>query len=271
MQLELSPSEAAALARCVETIGTSDFPREVSLFCASLCQSDNVYLTALFDDQAPIALYGNHRKPHQTELLELYLEAAYLLDPFYLQFRQKRGDQVLTLDDVAPDNFKQSEYHARFFAGMGLTDECAILLHFDAAALFFSMGTERADRAADARRAALASPIVAALSRRHWTTLTPDNTDGSGRLGAHLQAAFAAFGTSVLSPRESEITRMILQGHSSKAIALAFDNSPETIKVHRKRIYAKLNVASQGELLSVFLNALTKMPPSSDGDPLRFL
>ena len=64
---------------------------------------------------------------------------------------------------------------------------------------------------------------------------------------------------------------MILQGHSSKAIAIAFDNSPETIKVHRKRIYAKIGVASQGELLSVFLSALSKMPAASQGDPLQFL
>ena len=83
--------------------------------------------------------------------------------------------------------------------------------------------------------------------------------------------AFDAFGSSVLSPREGEIARMILKGHSSKAIARVFDNSPETIKVHRKRIYSKIGVASQGELLSVFLGSLSRMPATASGDPLSYL
>jgi DNA-binding CsgD family transcriptional regulator len=101
--------------------------------------------------------------------------------------------------------------------------------------------------------------------------LSPERPDGAGRLAAHLEAAFEAFGSSVLSPRESEIVRMILRGHSSKAIAREFGNSPETIKVHRKRVYAKLGVVSQGELLSMFLDALSRMPATAGGDPLAYL
>ena len=272
MDLTLSTEETELIADCVNAIGTPEFPQLISQFCGLLCQSDNVYLTVLFDGQAPVALYGDHRKVSQRVLLDLYLEAAYLLDPFVLQFHKKLGDQVLSLDEIAPDNFKHSEYFAKFFSDMGLADECGMILHFDATtALFFSMGIEKAGVSANPERLKKAFPIVASLSRRHWTNLSPDNTDGSGRIGAHLQAAFEAFGTSVLSPREGEIVRMILKGHSSKAIARAFDNSPETIKVHRKRIYTKLDVASQGELLSVFLNALSKMPATADGDPLQYL
>ena len=50
-------------------------------------------------------------------------------------------------------------------------------------------------------------------------TLTPDQTDGSGRLSAHLRAAFLSFGSSIMSPRECEIARLIIKGHSTKAIA----------------------------------------------------
>ncbi len=272
MDLALSNDEIELIGDCVNAIGTPEFPQLIGQFCAMLCNSDNVYLTVLFDSQAPVALYGNHSKASQRVLQDSYLKAAYLLDPFVLQFRKKLGDQVLSLDEIAPDNFKQSEYFAKFFSDMGLTDECGMILHFDdATALFFSMGIEHAGASANPNRLKKAHPIVASLSRRHWTNLSPDNTDGSGRLGAQLQAAFEPFGTSVLSPREGEIVRMILKGHSSKAIARVFENSPETIKVHRKRIYAKLNVASQGELLSVFLGALSKMPATADGDPLQYL
>lgn len=271
MDLILTDDETELVAACVNAIGTPDFPRFIGQLCASLCSSDNVYLTVLFDSLAPVALYSNHGKASQHELLKLYLEAAYLLDPFVLQFRRKLGDQVLSLDEVAPDDFKQSEYFAKFFRDMGLRDECGMILHFDArTALFFSMGNELSGASAKPERLKKAYPIVSSLARRHWTNLSPDNTDGAGRLGAHLQAAFDAFGTSVLSPREGEIVRMILKGHSSKSIARAFDNSPETIKVHRKRIYTKLGVASQGELLSIFLEALSNMPATATCDPLEF-
>ena len=138
------------------------------------------------------------------------------------------------------------------------------------AALFLSLGVRgKARMRLTALQAAL--PLLGALVRQHWTVLTPDKVDGTERLSAHLDHAFGSFGSARLSPREGEITRMILKGHSSKAIAKAFENSPETIKVHRKRIYAKLGVDSQGALLSLFLEALRVMPPGASGDPLCHL
>ena len=272
MPATLTDNELIEFGACVTSIGTPEFPCLISRLCASLCDADTVFLSAFFDDQKPVELYGNHTDDGQKASLKLYLDVAYVLDPFYHLFRQKRGDQVLSLDEVAPDDFKRSEYYANFFRKMALTDECGLMLHIeDDAALFFSMGTQTKGARADPARLNSAKPLISALVRRHWTRLTPANTDGSGRLSAQIHKAFEAFGTSVLSPREGEILRMILQGHSSKSIAMHFNNSPETIKVHRKRIYTKLSVASQGELLSMFLAALTKMPPAAEGDPMQFL
>lgn len=260
------------LAQCVDAIGSPEFPKVISHYCMGICRADLVFLSAFFEDHKPVALYANHVDETQKAALELYLDVAYLLDPFFVLFRQSRGDQIAALADIAPDDFKRSEYYQKFYRVMQLSDECGLMLHLaQDAALFFSFGFEnKGDRAEPARlRAAI--PLIAALVRRHWTILTPQRPDGAGRLAAHLETAFEAFGTSTLSPREGEIVRMILRGHSSKAIAREFDNSPETIKVHRKRIYTKLNVTSQGELLSVFLDALSKMPATASGDPLQYL
>ena len=53
--------------------------------------------------------------------------------------------------------------------------------------------------------------------------------------------------------REREIVSMILQGHSTESVALRLDISPGTVKVHRKNIYRKLKVSSQGELFAAFM------------------
>jgi DNA-binding CsgD family transcriptional regulator len=59
-----------------------------------------------------------------------------------------------------------------------------------------------------------------------------------------------------LSDREREVTQLILRGHSSQSICFNLGISLGTVKTHRKNAYAKLNISSQSELLSLFLQSL---------------
>ena len=47
---------------------------------------------------------------------------------------------------------------------------------------------------------------------------------------------------------------LILKGHSSYSIAATLGVSPNTVKVHRRQAYAKLNISSQAELFHLFLS-----------------
>jgi len=266
-----SEQDETLLADCIDAIGASVFPQRFCAFCAALAGADTAYLTAFFDSAGPVEIHSSHTDPDRLAALGTYLDVAFVLDPFYKLFQEKRGNQVAGLSDIAPDDFRRSEYYRTFFKAMNLADECGVMLHLaDDAALFLSLGVQGRGHLNEERLTAML-PVLDALARRHWTVLTPERFHGTGRLAAHLERAFEEFGSSVLSPRESQIVRMVLRGHSSKAIANALDNSPETIKVHRKRIYAKLGIASQGELLSTFLTALTHMPATGKGDPLAYL
>lgn len=93
----------------------------------------------------------------------------------------------------------------------------------------------------------------------------------TGAIGQHIETAFRQFGASRLSDREAEVARLILRGHSSKAIARVLGNSPETVKVYRKRIHTKLGLGSAGELFSLFMAALCATPEGSMDDPLCHL
>lgn len=92
-----------------------------------------------------------------------------------------------------------------------------------------------------------------------------------GAMGLHIEAAMRRFGSSCLSDREAEVARLILQGHSSKVIARMLGNSPETVKVFRKRIHTKLGLATSAELFSLFLAALCATPQGCADDPLTHL
>ena len=254
----LDESDFVGFSDCVTAIGSPEFPELLSRLCAKACNADLIYLSAFFEEDRPVEIFNNHTDQKFHDALDVYTNALYVLDPFYERFKTNKEDKVLGLKQIAPDNFTRSEYYQRFYKDMHLSDECGLMVRIDAtSALFFSMALHDGKGRTDPEPLAKMLPLVAALARRHWTVLTPERTDGTGRFAAHLEAAFPNFGSTLLSPREGEILRMIMRGHSSKAIARVFGNSPETIKVHRRRIYNKMDIASQGELLNLFISALS--------------
>ena len=55
----------------------------------------------------------------------------------------------------------------------------------------------------------------------------------------------------LLTPREREITELLLQGYTNKQIADMLHISENTMKTHTRNIYSKLNVANKRELLQL--------------------
>ena len=79
---------------------------------------------------------------------------------------------------------------------------------------------------------------------------SPDNTRPL------LLSALNRFGQNLLTKRECQVISQVLLGYSSKAIAARFLISMETVKLHRKHAYAKLNIKTQAELFHLFLESL---------------
>ena len=263
------------LAEAIDLIGQPQFLPKLANICEQASGYNSTFISAFFKDHQPVELFDNLGEQHSGLSIPPYIQFAYLLDPFYEIFKQDTGDAVVTLNECAPDDFKASEYYRSYYAGTGLFDETSIFIDFrDGACLAISLGSRNEGfLISEDGKAALGFllPCISSLCRRHWPQLDPKTISDRGRMGMHLEKAFDRFGMSVLSEREAEISQLILKGHSSKSIARVLGNSPETIRVHRKRIYAKLNIASQGELYSIFLNALSRTPPNASGDPLTYL
>ena len=60
-----------------------------------------------------------------------------------------------------------------------------------------------------------------------------------------------------LTPREVEVTSLVLRGHSNASIATALKITPGTVKIHRKNIHHKLKISSQAELFGLFIRQLS--------------
>ncbi len=53
---------------------------------------------------------------------------------------------------------------------------------------------------------------------------------------------------SPLSPRETEIARMVTRGLTNKEIAQVLDISPWTVSAHLRRVYTKLGICRRGAM-----------------------
>jgi DNA-binding CsgD family transcriptional regulator len=58
-----------------------------------------------------------------------------------------------------------------------------------------------------------------------------------------------------LSPRESEIVRMIAKGYPNKAIAGVLEISVWTVSTHLRRVFAKLGVSSRAAMVAKIVSA----------------
>ncbi|QXI36328.1 helix-turn-helix transcriptional regulator [Pseudomonas xantholysinigenes] len=254
--LFIETSAHAGLARTIEQIGQPRFWRQLILLLQHWLPFDNALAMHYPRDGLPRALeIFDARGEGNPEAMALYLSGLYQLDPFYQACQERIGDGLHRLEEVAPDQFRQSDYYLKYFHDHVLEDEVQFIVQLgDSGALSLSLGTR--ERFDPARHGLLmvVCPWVVALMGQHW------QRHEQRPAPVMVRDAMSLFGAKVLSERELEIARLILRGYSSKAMAERLAISPETIKVHRRHLYAKLDISSQPELFSLFLQSLGHDP-----------
>ncbi len=264
---------ATQISAVIDAIGQKEFCALLADLCQISSGYDRTVITAYFPEHPPVEVYHNLSAEESRKTMAPYFEYAYFLDPLYQYYCNTKGDQdvVVALSNVAPDAFEETQYYKTFYARISALDEVTLFIFFaKKACLSISLANQNhATNSVENLQKLL--PILGSVARRHWISLDPNSTQGTGRMAAVLKKSFEQFGTSRLSQRESQIAQLVLQGLPTKVISNKLDVSPETVKVHRKNIYQKLEVASQGELFSMYMNAVAQMPPNSTSDPLEFL
>jgi DNA-binding CsgD family transcriptional regulator len=166
--------------------------------------------------------------------------------------------------DVAPDRFYQGEYFRNYYVQTGLAEEIGFFVATGRCTVVV-VSLMRAQKAFSAKEfAAIQSawPIVDAACARHWSDLAGQfdatGMGDAGTLDRKIQRSFQRFGEGQLTPREREVAEYTLKGHSAEAIRQILGISSGTVRIHRRNIYAKLGISSQGELFARFIGALAK-------------
>jgi DNA-binding CsgD family transcriptional regulator len=241
------------LARVFGALGEGGFWRALVDTLRLLVPLDNALVAVMQPGRVPRLLIDFDAKGSGDEHEELadYSAGMYLLDPFYLAVCAGIADGLHSLDSVAPDQFQQSEYYLSYFRSVVGGDELQFMVNLDGAVLGLSLGRSTRFSLQEQGRLLCVRDWVLAAMRRHLQLLPPEGPVAEPVAGdlATLLDRFDAR----LSAREIETARLILQGFSSKAIAQQMGISPETVKVHRRNLYHKLNVNGHGELFALVL------------------
>jgi DNA-binding CsgD family transcriptional regulator len=211
----------------------------------------------LFDDFPP-----GKRKIFVTD----YQAGPYLLDPFYLAASGPFVPGLYRLRDVAPDRFYQGEYFRSYYVQTGLAEEIAYFVDLpEGSRLVLSlMRAEKPFSQKEFQALKAVFPFVATVARRHWSDLSlqfgeDSKATGPQRLRRRVAHDFGRFGQGILTARERQVAEFTLKGHSAESTGQILGISPGTVRIHRRNIYSKLRINSQGELFSRFLDTLVDM------------
>ena len=258
-----------AVNEATSLLGESGFAEALGNGMRELIEADDVSLIRYPDVGPPVIEYTLPPKRRGKTTLDRYVKGPFLLDPFYRAAQVEARFGVFRLSTLAPRGFKESEYFRTWYHECGFRDECGLLIKLDRGSLNLALGmTDKSSRFAKRQMDRLKAvfPAVEALVRRHWRQLTPAAEPST--LRARLQESLSAFGSSVLTRREQQVIELVLLGNSTRLVADKLGISAETVKLHRKHAYAKLDISSQAELFYLFVDALANHTGDTAEDPL---
>ncbi|MFV8818569.1 LuxR C-terminal-related transcriptional regulator [Haliea sp. E17] len=258
------------IAGLVDSIEDESFPQRLIALLRDLVPVDDATIIAYPETTLPVLEYFEVPDNSGGSTLDKFVMGAFLLDPYYLAGSRDHKFGLFRLRDLSPKGFKESEYYKTWYRNCGYQDECGFVIPIsDEGFVNIALGKTAARASFTARECEMLQdvyPVIESLARQYWSqALQPA---GGINLRAQLHQALEAFGSSMLTEREAQVINLVLHGHSTKTVADKLSISMETVKLHRKHAYAKLEVSSQAELFYLFLDSVMSAQDYAGGDTL---
>ena len=258
------------LAKLIPAVGSADFAEKLVAMLRELVPAQDATVVAYPGTDLPVIEYFEIPDDSGRSTLDVFVKGAFLLDPFYLAATSEKRFGVFRLRDLSPTGFRDSEYYKAWYRDSNFQDECGFIVPIGTEGFVNIALGKTAPRANFSKRERQVLeeiyPTVETLCQQHWDE--PNGHGGGVNLRAQLHSALESFGSSLLTERETQVINLVLHGHSTKTVAEKLSISVETVKLHRKHAYAKLEVSSQAELFYLFLDSLMSAQDYDGGDTL---
>jgi DNA-binding CsgD family transcriptional regulator len=274
LSLPLNAALASSIAKMTDAIGGAHWFDAVLNVLGTVCAVDSGGAMMYHRDQPPRRIV--HRFDPQERALpeDAYLMGPYALDPHYQLFAGGCASGMHWLQDIAPDDFFQSEFYRVFYSQIGLSDSIELLWRIDET-MALNIFIERSIRhpkfnAVDMLAIGTLLPIIFASAAKHYElSASALSRDTDSLTHRKVQSTIDNFAKSLLTVRERQVLFYMISGYSSALTAQRLSVSEGTIKIHRKNIHRKLDIGSQAELFSLFINCIQFATTQGDTDPLR--
>ena len=266
MSKELSINDVKRIKNAMHSVGTPAFARHYRRLLRAKLRFDT-FLLIRFDPNAPPELQSAWMQPDTIPDVAMseYCDRTYLFDPFF-QFRSfPPTGAVYHLSEIAPDRFFTSKYYLEYYRKTGLCDEIGLLAPLPNGSVAH-LSVSRLEESGTYKRREIQclkhyAPILLELLTQHHAALHYQHIIGVDKkqfspLPDLIRAQALELFDVRLTTRESQIAALVLQGHSNRSAALTLGIARETNKVHRRNLYRKLSISSQGELFALLTHLL---------------
>tara|TARA_B110000211_G_C13972682_1_gene505680 strand:+ start:204 stop:1031 length:828 start_codon:yes stop_codon:yes gene_type:complete len=259
-------------AAILPELGGERMPSLLVSMLKTLVPFDNAVIVHYQGGEKPQVHYNDMPPLQRESQIEGFVNGAFLLDPFYRAAIDRGIGGLHRLSNLAPEGFKKTEYYRSYFKFTKIKDEIGYIVHLDNKQ-FINISLGRLGLVQRFNRSQLAilediTPIIESICNLQWSSKEKSSSNQVSQLPGQLDSALKCFGTAYLTDRETQVVQLFLHGHSTKSIAERLGISPETVKLHRKNSYAKLDVSSQAELFYLFIDSLASLTNYEGGDPL---
>ena len=205
--------------------------------------------------------------------VDQYLEGPYREDPFYQASMNQPKSKLYRLSRVTMGKLEQTDYYREYYSETGTVDEAVYLARLHAGNVI-NLSMMRLPQHGPFSEEEyetlylLAEPVSELLkTHTEHDDFAINNLIQPG-IDHQIDLAFRTFGESLLSPREKDVLELMLRGYGTDTSASRLKIAVETVRRHRKSIYRKLDVSSQTDLFSLFLNSMSCLGQAAGEDPL---
>jgi DNA-binding CsgD family transcriptional regulator len=261
------------ISRAIAALGTERFFPTLIEAINGQVKIDYPQVWLYHKDLPPRVLYHAIPKHALVSQIDQYLEGPYREDPFYQTSMQQPRSKIYRLSRVVMGKLQDSDYYRDYYSSTGSCDEAVYLAKLQAGNVINLSMMRIAEHGpfTDEEYESLyllAEPVSELLkSHTEHNDFAATNLIQPG-IDHHINLAFRTFGASLLSPREKDVLELMLRGYGTDVSAERLTIAIETVRRHRKSIYRKLDVSSQTDLFSLFLNAMSCMGQAAGADPL---
>jgi DNA-binding CsgD family transcriptional regulator len=261
------------ISRAIAALGTNEFFPALVAAIKGQVQVDYPQIWLYHRDLPPKVLYHEIPKHALPSQVDSYLEGPYREDPFYQTSMDRPRSRIYRLSRLTAGKLELSDYYREYYGDTGTVDEAIYLSKLrsgnviNISMMRLPQHGEFTDEEYE-RLYLLADPVAELLkSHSEHDDFAVTHLIQPG-IDHQIDLAFNTFGASLLSPREKSVLELMLKGYGTDTTATRLNIALETVRRHRKSIYRKLDVCSQTDLFSLFINSMSCLGEAAGDDPL---